>query len=152
MSKRKGQVLVGKPIRPSAKLLGRIPTQVLQNTLGAVSSPESRDRGGERWRGYCTRAAFLSGLERQERGAGRAYWRRNREDAFVLTLWRNIRVQLNCQLMRFLNHVLPFKSRPPSDLIPRQQQGAKPPPASLKTREFPELVQEGWESFLGGEF
>lgn len=39
-------MLLGKPIRTSAKLLGRIPTQVLQNTLGAVSSPERQDEVG----------------------------------------------------------------------------------------------------------
>lgn len=63
----------------------------------------------------------------------------------------SIRAELNCQLMRFPNHVLSFKSRPPTDLFPRQQQGARLPLASLRAREFPEQVQTGLELFLGME-
>lgn len=84
----------------------------------------------------------------EERGARRENCKGKGEEVFVRALWRSIRVELNCQLMRFPNHVLPFKSRPPTDLIPTQQQGRKRPSASLRAREFPEQVQEGWESFL----
>lgn len=49
------------------------------------------------------------------------------EEVFVPALRMSIIEELNCQLMRFPNHVLPFKSRPPIDLIPRRQQGAQLP-------------------------
>ena len=51
--------------------------------------------------------------------------------------WMHIRLEVNCQLTRFPNHMFPLKSRPPTDLIPRQQQGAKLPSSIPKGQRIP---------------
>lgn len=73
----------------------------------------------------------------EEWGAGRDNCRGTGEEVFVLALWMHIRVKLNCQLTRFPNHVFPLKSRPPTDLVPRQQQGAKLPSSIPKGQRIP---------------
>ena len=73
----------------------------------------------------------------EEWGAGRDNRRGTGEEVFVLALWMHIRVKLNCQLTRFPNHVFPLKSRPPTDLIPRQQQEAKLPSSIPKGQRIP---------------
>lgn len=90
---------------------------------------------------------FLPSLEGEGRPGELGENHRGKGEGFVLALWMSTRVELNCQLMRFPNHRLPFKSGP-TDWFPRQQQqGASCLSASLKARESPEQVQEGWSHF-----
>lgn len=63
------------------------------------------------------------------------------EDAFVLPLWMSLRVELNCQLMRFPNHVL-LSSLGPNRFVPQTAAGGKAAFPSLRARESPEQVQE----------
>lgn len=85
-----------------------------------------------------TRAAFPFRFRGggETRGAGRQNCR-GKEEVFVLALWMSIRVELNCQLMRFPNHVLSFKSRPPTDLFPQTAAGGKAASSVPKGQRIP---------------
>lgn len=63
----------------------------------------------------------------QGRKTGRENCRGKGEEVFVLALWMSISVELNCQLMRFPKHVLPFKSGPQLICSPDSSRGQSIP-------------------------
>lgn len=110
------KLLVERPSAPWAKLCGRDFRPALQKAWGLGGRRTAGILAGRRVDQGCL--SFQVCWEGRKGKLGGRTCRGKGEQVFVPALWMSITEELNCQLMRFPNHVLPFKSRPPIDLIP----------------------------------